>query len=139
MNNVQSTKYTGADAHGNPIIANTLEQYTESGGTSENLRIEFRSVSRPEDSSNTLYRIFTEDVSVGNIQRALAAHNLDYTLIHGQGCFEGITEFSLIIEIVGHSRAEIDSVALAIGRANHQQSVLVQAIPCELAFIDTSK
>ena len=88
--------------------------------------------------NDTLYRIFTEDVKVANIQRILAEYKLDHTLIHGQGCFEGTAEFSLIIEIVGHSRAKIDAVALAIGRANHQQSVLVQAIPCQTAFIDTS-
>ena len=139
MNNVQSTKYTGADAHGNPIIANTLEQYTESGGTSENLRIEFRSVTRPDDPSNTLYRIFTEDVKVGNIQSVLAQHKLGYTLIHGHGSWEGTTEASLIIELVNVSRAVVDAVAYAIGRANHQQSVLVQAIPCAVTFIDTSK
>ena len=89
--------------------------------------------------SDTLYRIFTEDVKVANIQSVLAQHKLDYTLLHGQGCWEGTTESSLIIELVNVSRAVVDAVAYAIGRANHQQSVLVQAIPCEVAFIDTSK
>jgi len=76
-----------------------------------------------------LFQVYTEDVNRTAITRILDAHFQSYTLVPAQGHWEGIAEPSLIAEIETDDRAQVDTAAQEIRTANHQQAVLVEAIP----------
>lgn len=84
-----------------------------------------------------IFRILTERKNVRGIRRILAAHRLDYTLFHAQGCFDGRPEPSTIIELCLVTRAQAAAVALAIGRANNQRCVMLQTVQGTAALLDT--
>jgi hypothetical protein len=84
-----------------------------------------------------IFRILTERRNVRGIRRILAAHGLDYTLFHAFGCFGGTPESSTIIELCLVTRAQAVAVAVAIGRANNQQCVMLQTVSGSAVLLDT--
>jgi hypothetical protein len=76
-----------------------------------------------------LYQIFTEDVNRPEITRILDSRFTGYTLVPASSHWQGIAEPSVIAEIETTDRDAVDSVADQIRVANHQQAVLVEAIP----------
>jgi len=84
-----------------------------------------------------IFRILTERKNVRGIRRILAAHGLDYTLFHAFGCFGGTPEPSTVIELCLVTQAQAAAVAVAIGRANNQQCVMLQTVSGSAVLIDT--
>jgi hypothetical protein len=76
-----------------------------------------------------LYQIMTEDTGRDNITAILDAHFQGYTIVKATGRWEGIPEPSLVIEIETDDAAGVHQCAELIREANHQQAVLVEAIP----------
>ena len=73
------------------------------------------------------YRIYTERKNIGGIKEILDDGFDGYTLIDTVGVWEGETESSLIIEIIGEENQAYDirTVAQVIGRLNCQDAVLI--------------
>lgn len=92
-----------------------------------------------------LYRIITEDC--GNTIAVLdkvKKHFQCFTIYNARGFWDEKLELSLIIELDDCGAPEVgdygfkyrvDSVAYAIKNLNNQDSVLVQAIPCNSKLI----
>lgn len=85
-----------------------------------------------------LYRIITENK---NYLQTLACARLwldSFTVIEAQGCWEGQSEPSLIIEVSGITdglRGKVLGLAQSIKFQNQQQTVLIQEIECHNKFI----
>ena len=73
------------------------------------------------------YRIYTERKNVTGIKEILDDQFDGYTLISAAGVWEGETESSLIIEIVGEENRNYDirTVAESIAVLNQQDAVLI--------------
>ena len=80
-----------------------------------------------------LYRIYTEDKDRENIRHALKVAGIEgYTFFYGQGCWQGISEQSLIVEVIGPERptkGKVKRAAEEIKRVNEQKEVLVTEQP----------
>ena len=84
-----------------------------------------------------IFRIITERKNVRGIRRILTTHKLDYTLFHAFGCFGGTPEPSTVIELCLVTQAQAAAVAVAIGRANNQQYVMLQTVSGSAVLIGT--
>lgn len=84
-----------------------------------------------------LYRIITEGINADGIRAILAAHRLDYSMFAGGGAYKGMAESTIIVDLLFIPYASARAAAYAIGRANNQECVLLECIPCTAEFIDT--
>lgn len=82
-----------------------------------------------------LYQILTEDVNREGISAILDASFPAYTLIPSSGHWQGIAEPSLVAEIETDNATAVHAAAEAIRSANHQQAVLVEAIPSQAELV----
>ena len=83
-----------------------------------------------------LYRIFTEDLNQGKIEKIVTDHYPGFTIYKAEGFWRAQKENSLIIEIVTESNdAKVNAIAKAIKEENDQQAVLVQKIENNQWFV----
>jgi len=84
-----------------------------------------------------LYRVLTENVNRGNIDKIVGRYFDGYTVIEAQGVWCGKRENSLIIEIIaeGKDRPKVLAIAREINIANKQECCLVQEIACRSTFV----
>ena len=76
-----------------------------------------------------LYRIFTEDINQGEIEKIVSKYFPGFTLVKGEGFWRLQKENSLIIEIVTEDTDElINQLASEIKSLNSQEGVLIQKI-----------
>ncbi len=76
-----------------------------------------------------LYRICTEDINQGKIEKIVSKSYPGFTIIKGEGFWESQKEESLIIEIVtGNDDGIINDIANKIKKVNNQDAILVQKI-----------
>jgi hypothetical protein len=74
------------------------------------------------------HRLYTEDTNRNAILQILAKHVQSYTMFTGVlGGWEGTTENSLVIELIGVSYNVVATIATAIKEANKQDAVLYTA------------
>lgn len=77
---------------------------------------------------NILYRIYTQDVNRETIRDAVAQYFTNFTFIlNAAGMWQGISEASLIVEIIGTlaDAANVRAVAVSIRGYNNQDAVLI--------------
>lgn len=72
-----------------------------------------------------IYRVYTEDKNKGEILQLVAKRFQSFTLQPTLGYYRGKSERSIVIEIVGAAKREVNAVARRIGAMNGQKSVLV--------------
>ena len=82
-----------------------------------------------------LYRIITENINKPATIKLVAEHTDGFTLIEGRGYWQGKSEYTLIIEIVGIGCSTANKIARAIKKLNNQESVLIQLIEAKDYFI----
>lgn len=75
-----------------------------------------------------MYHIYTEDTNRAGIETILARHFDAYTLLSARGVWRGQAEDSLVIELDGVAREDVEQAAREIKAANSQQAVLVAEI-----------
>jgi hypothetical protein len=87
------------------------------------------------------YRIYTERKNVDGIKEILDDGFDGYTLIFAAGVWEGETESSLIIEIIGETKQSytIHCVAKEIAHLNNQDAVLITQAVVEGELIRIAK
>ena len=85
-----------------------------------------------------LYRIYTEDKNRYGIEKLLRSEFQSFTLIEVLGCWQGETEYSLIIEIMGDSYLEnaVTHLARDLAKLNRQACVIVQRLDCTVKTIN---
>lgn len=76
--------------------------------------------------SNTRFLIYTEDVNRAKVQDLINQH-FDAATLHvgSQGIWRGITENSLIIEVIGAAEHTVQELARRIKEVNKQEAVLI--------------
>lgn len=86
-----------------------------------------------------MFRILTEDVNRGEIERIVAERFPGFTVTPANGYWQGKQESSLAIDIAHASKADVVAVAQKIRRANSQDAVMVQEWPVvsELVTVET--
>jgi hypothetical protein len=85
---------------------------------------------------DTLYRIYTEDINPLNIKSALIEAEVSgYTLLSGNGSWEGILEPALIIEVLASSPDKVLKAAELIKAYNRQQTVLLTSTPVQTTLV----
>ena len=86
-----------------------------------------------------VYRIVTERTPayVRNIKRILGELHLDFSMCNGVGSYHLTDENSVVIELAFVSRNRALVAAKLIGRANRQECILFQEIPCTSTLIGT--
>lgn len=72
-----------------------------------------------------IHRVYTEDKNKREILRLVAKRFQSFTLQPTLGYYRGKPERSIVIEIVGAAKREVNAVARLIGAMNGQKSVLV--------------
>lgn len=82
-----------------------------------------------------LYRICTENTNYDEILKIIYGYFDGFTVLTGTGYWKGGKEHCLIIEITTDNVNAIEKVAYAIKKANKQESVLIETIPCECKFL----
>jgi len=84
-----------------------------------------------------LYRILTENVNRGDIEKIVDVAFDSYTIFEASGRWKGIPEPSLAIDIVASEcdATLVRSTAYAIKLANAQQAVLVLTMEVESELI----
>jgi hypothetical protein len=76
-----------------------------------------------------LYRIYTQDKNRRMVRAILKKVFPAYSMQRGEGCWEGQSERTLIIDLVGDRiESKVKNVAMQIKRENHQEAVLVERI-----------
>lgn len=70
-------------------------------------------------------RIYTEDMHRKEIMGILDSLFAGYTIIPAIGRYKGVTEHSLVIELVDADPSAVSVAAELIKQHNHQESVLV--------------
>lgn len=88
-----------------------------------------------------LYRLYTENKNVEGIKEIINAYFSGYTLIEGVGIWNGISEKSLIVEVVNFTgksnlEAEFKLIAGAIKKLNCQDAVLLTVQEIESKFVE---
>ena len=88
-----------------------------------------------------VYRIVTERTPayVKTIKRILGELHLDFSMYSGIGSYHLAEEKSIVIELAFVSRNRALVAAKLIGRANGQECILFQEIPCQSTLIGTGK
>lgn len=76
-----------------------------------------------------MYRILTESKNVDQVKTGLRDLGLDYTLMFGDGSWEGQPENSLIIELCNTTRGLAKKAVKFIKQTNDQKKVMLQKIP----------
>ena len=72
-----------------------------------------------------IYRLYTEDKNKREILRLVAKQFQSFTLQPTLGYYRGKHERSIVIEIVGAAKRDVNAIARVIGAMNGQKSVLV--------------
>ncbi len=86
-----------------------------------------------------VYRIYTEDKNSYLIEKLLERHGIDgATIYETTGLWQGKSEASIVIEIIGHDsqdvRARVFALKDDIKRENNQESVLLTISQAEVYF-----
>lgn len=91
--------------------------------------------------TSVVYRIVTErkPAYVKTIKRILGELHLDYSMYHGVGSYHMTPENCVAIELCFVSRNRAMVAAKLIGRANGQQCIVFQEIPCTSTLIGTGE
>lgn len=86
---------------------------------------------------NTLYRIYTEDKDRPLVATIIAGCFGNFTILSATGYWRGVSEPSLVIEIItaDSEHANVRAVAEAIKHANRQECVLVTSAPVSTDFV----
>ena len=80
-------------------------------------------------------RILTEDKNRERTIRLISRFFQGFTVLTGQGYWQGIAENCLIIEVSGVKLKEVKFLVGQIKLKNHQQAVLIQCINSKDIFI----
>lgn len=87
------------------------------------------------------YRIMTEDKNRDGIRAILDKEFPGYTLIPGLGCWKGVLEPSLTIEVLPSGQCEhcvpdiVRDIAQRIKQVNKQESVMIERQEVEVDFV----
>lgn len=80
-----------------------------------------------------MFRIVTENKNREGVEALLKERFSGFTIFEARGHFKGAEgwydESSLVIEIAGAGRAEMESAACAIRELNQQEAVLLEEVP----------
>jgi hypothetical protein len=79
----------------------------------------------PKPNQAVVYRLYTEDL--GNLTELASRYFSGFTLLFGNGVWQGVGESSVVIEVIG-TTADLEQIAYLaedIRRENNQSSVLV--------------
>lgn len=81
----------------------------------------------------SMFRIVTENKNREGVEALLKERFSGFTIFEARGHFKGAegwyNESSLVIEIAGAGRAEMESAACAIRELNQQEAVLLEEVP----------
>ncbi len=80
-----------------------------------------------------MFRIVTENVNRAGLEALLKERFSGFTIYEARGHYKGAErwydEASLVIEIAGAGRAQVESAACAIRELNQQEAVLIEEVP----------
>lgn len=86
-----------------------------------------------QPAAGRIFRIVTENVNREGVEALLKERFSGFTILEARGHFKGADrwydEASLVIEIAGAGRAQVESVACAIRELNQQEAVLIEEVP----------
>ena len=82
-----------------------------------------------------MFRIYTEDRNRWKVKAILNRLFASYTLLYSIGTWKGRVEHSMIIELDGVPRADVEKAAREIKKVNAQDAVMVQEIAAETQFV----
>ncbi|MGH9603850.1 MAG: hypothetical protein ACRD24_15830 [Terriglobales bacterium] len=86
-----------------------------------------------------MFRIVTENKNREGLEALLKERFSGFTLYEARGHFKGAErwydEASLVIEIVGARRAQVESAACAIRELNGQEAVLIEEVPARSLLV----
>ena len=88
-----------------------------------------------------MFRIVTENKNREGVEALLKERFSGFTIYEARGHFKGAErwydEASLVIEIVGAGRTEVESAACAIRELNGQEAVLIEEVPARSLLVST--
>ena len=83
-----------------------------------------------------LYRILTENKNYSDVKaRASTLFPDGFTIIKAEGHFQGVSEHSLILEIVTDDEDQVRRLAFWVRKHNRQKTVMIQRIYCDVENI----
>ena len=86
-----------------------------------------------------MFRIVTENVNRAGLEALLKERFSGFTIYEARGHFRGAErwydEASLVIEIAGAGRAQVESAACAIRELNQQEAVLIEEVPARSVLV----
>src|ERR1700752_1406772 len=85
-----------------------------------------------------MYRLYCENVWQEMIRSALNSRVDGYTIYEAQGCYKGITENSLIVELFGVTHDKAVEVARAIADVTQQEEVYIIECPYILTKVHST-
>ena len=93
--------------------------------------------------SSGMFRIIAENKNREGVEKLLKVRFSGFTLYEARGHFKGAEQWydesSLVIEIVGTSRAEVESAACAIRELNGQEAVLIEEVPARSLLMNAPR
>lgn len=88
-----------------------------------------------KNQTQSIHRIYTEDIRRKAIIRAVAKLFENFTLQRTTGFYKRHAEASIIIEIIGANESQIRLLAARIREINGQKSVLILSAKCRVKKI----
>jgi len=84
-----------------------------------------------------VHRLYTENKDAAKIEEIADSLLSGYTIYHTKGRFEGTSEYSLILEVIGslHDGRPLLEAAQLVKQVNNQQEVWVTTQEIELTVI----
>ncbi len=95
---------------------------------------------RPTSPAGGRFRILTENKNREGVEGLLKERFSGFTIFEARGHFKGAErwydEASLVIEITGAGRAQVEAAARAIRELNQQEAVLVEEMPARARLVN---